>query len=78
MHEAYRPRSGDPVATPITVLHAVSDELVSAAQAKGWAAATTATCTLVELPGSHMYLTESAASVISVVARTFRTRATQW
>ena len=70
MHEAYRPLSGDPIAAPITVLHAVSDELVSVAQVAGWTAATTAACTLVELPGGHMYLTESASAVLSVVART--------
>jgi len=69
MHEAYRPRSGAPVEAPVTVLHAASDELVSAAAAAGWQAATTAAFAMVELPGSHMYLTESAAAVMSVIAR---------
>ncbi|PRY31846.1 thioesterase II family protein [Pseudosporangium ferrugineum] len=69
MHEAYRPLSAEPLAAPITVLHAVSDELVSLGQAAGWKAATAAAFELVELPGGHMYLTGSPAVVLSVVAR---------
>lgn len=68
MHEAYRPRSGDPVAAAITAVCAASDELVSAADTANWSAATTGAFTLVQLPGGHMYLTESAAAVLALVA----------
>jgi surfactin synthase thioesterase subunit len=68
MHEAYRPRSSDPIAAPITALRAASDRLVSATDAAAWRAATTGAFTLVEPPGGHMYLTGSPAAVLSLVA----------
>ena len=68
MHEAYRPRSREPLAAPVTALRATSDDLVSAADTAGWQAATTDRFTLIELAGGHMYLTEAAPTILSVVA----------
>jgi surfactin synthase thioesterase subunit len=70
MHENYRPQSAGPIDVPVTAIRGEHDELVSGEQAAQWAAVTTAPFTLAELPGGHMYLTESPDAVLSLVAAT--------
>lgn len=67
MHENYRPRPGEPVAVPITAIHAVDDHLVTRAQTAQWRAATSADFVQVEVPGGHMYLTTDGRSVLELV-----------
>jgi surfactin synthase thioesterase subunit len=68
MHEAYRAEPGVRLDVPITVLRGENDELVSAAEAAGWAEVAGAPVTRVELPGGHMYLLDQAEAVLGVLA----------
>jgi surfactin synthase thioesterase subunit len=70
MHEAYRPSTQRPLPVPITAVRGRDDLLVSAAEAAGWAGATTAGFDLVELPGGHMYLTGSAEPLLELLRST--------
>lgn len=67
MHENYTPSVTTPLAVPVTSIRGGSDELVSAAEAAGWAAVTNKDFELVELSGGHMYLTESAGPLLRLV-----------
>ncbi|TCO55753.1 thioesterase II family protein [Actinocrispum wychmicini] len=67
MHESYRPLSDEPIEAPVTCLRGADDTLVSEQDARRWADATTGGFDYVEMPGGHMYLTESAASCLDVV-----------
>lgn len=75
MHEAYRPASPAPIQAAITCLRGADDCLVSAADAADWKSATAGECRFVELPGGHMYLTESAPALLDLLARTLRRHA---
>ncbi|MFF5185596.1 thioesterase II family protein [Streptomyces sp. NPDC000345] len=68
MHENYAPSTDLPLPAPLTVLRGSDDELVSRDEAEAWAKVAGAGFTSVELPGGHMYLTESAAGLIDVIA----------
>ncbi|HEX6872760.1 MAG TPA: alpha/beta fold hydrolase [Micromonosporaceae bacterium] len=66
MHENYlAPRKR--LAVPITSIRGDQDELVSAEEAAQWADATTAEFHRVEVPGGHMYLVDSPASLVRVL-----------
>ncbi|GGV89045.1 alpha/beta fold hydrolase [Streptomyces massasporeus] len=67
MHENYKPAGDEPLRTPITSLRGTDDALVSRARAEEWRQATTAAFRLTELPGGHMYLTESPLSLIDAI-----------
>jgi surfactin synthase thioesterase subunit len=69
MHENYRPPVGKPLDVPVTSLRGSQDELVSAAQAAEWTDATVGECRTVEVPGGHMYLLESPASLVRALER---------
>ncbi len=69
MHENYRPPAGKPLDVPVTSLRGDADELVSAAQAAEWVEATTAECRMVEVPGGHMYLVDSPATLVAALER---------
>lgn len=69
MHEDYLAPSPKPLAAPITSIRGAADELVSAAQAREWAAATSVGCSAVELPGNHMYLVDSPAELVRAMER---------
>ncbi|ATZ22045.1 Linear gramicidin dehydrogenase LgrE [Streptomyces lavendulae subsp. lavendulae] len=67
MHENYRPSYQDPLNAPITALRGADDDLVSAMECAQWVEATTGGFVSTELPGGHMYLTESAGDVLRIV-----------
>jgi surfactin synthase thioesterase subunit len=66
MHENYVPSTTEPLPVPITALRGTGDELVSADQLAEWAQVTTSDFQLVELPGKHMYLIDSAEPLMSL------------
>ncbi|MGW2047291.1 thioesterase II family protein [Streptomyces sp. NPDC001858] len=68
MHENYRPRSTTPLAAPITCLRGDSDDLVAQADALAWHAVAGGGFRYRELPGGHMYLTDSATQVVDLVS----------
>jgi surfactin synthase thioesterase subunit len=68
MHENYVPSSVQPLAAPITALRGHADDLVTTEQAEEWSKATSREFTLVEVPGGHMYLTENAAGLLTLIA----------
>jgi surfactin synthase thioesterase subunit len=70
MHENYQPADGEPLSAPITALRGADDRLVSARQAREWADWTQGTFAYQELPGSHMYLTESPDPLLRVLSGT--------
>jgi surfactin synthase thioesterase subunit len=69
MHESYRPRHDEPIDVQVTALRGATDDLVSQKDAAGWAGVTSARFRQVELPGGHMYLVESARTVLQLIAR---------
>jgi surfactin synthase thioesterase subunit len=69
MHENYRAPSDKPLPVPITSIRGDHDELVSPAQAAEWSVATSAGCSLVELPGNHMYLVDSPGDLVRLLGR---------
>lgn len=74
MHEHYRPPAGHPLDVPITSIRGADDELVSAAEAREWVAATTIGCTVVEPAGGHMYLVDTPAELVRLLERAVRVR----
>ncbi|MEV5387407.1 alpha/beta fold hydrolase [Streptomyces sp. NPDC052721] len=68
MHENYRPSAVTPVPFPVTCLRGRSDELVSRQDALDWSAVAGAGFRFHELPGGHMYLTESVPQVVDLIA----------
>jgi surfactin synthase thioesterase subunit len=70
MHENYRPSASGPLLRmPITAVRGADDSLVSAAELSEWAKATTGEFRVVQLPGGHMYLVDSAAEILALVCR---------
>ncbi|WP_242586314.1 alpha/beta fold hydrolase [Streptomyces sp. MST-110588] len=69
MHENYKgPDSDEPLDVPVTSLRGADDTLVTRAQAEEWRQATRAAFRATELPGGHMYLTDSPLPLIGAVA----------
>jgi surfactin synthase thioesterase subunit len=68
LHERYQPASNLPVTVPITAVRGSHDHMVSADDCAGWVRWSTAECTVVELPGGHMYLAEDPAPVVEMFA----------
>jgi len=68
LHENYLAPPGRLLDVPITSIRGSEDELVSAEQAAQWQAATSAGCRLRELPGNHMYLIDSLAELVRLMA----------
>jgi surfactin synthase thioesterase subunit len=60
MHEEYRPATFPRIDVPVWAVRGVDDALVSSADAQGWSRFTSSTFEYVEVPGSHMYLTEDS------------------
>jgi surfactin synthase thioesterase subunit len=67
MHENYLAPEGVPLAVPIVSVRGAGDRLVSREQSAEWAAATGAGYRHVELPGGHMYLTDSATELVRLL-----------
>jgi surfactin synthase thioesterase subunit len=70
MHENYRPGTADRLPAPITSLRGSDDTLVTAAEAARWSEVAGAGFEYVELPGGHMYLTESAPDLLKLIDTT--------
>jgi surfactin synthase thioesterase subunit len=70
MHENYRPSTGDRLPAPITSLRGSEDTLVTAAEGARWSEVAGAGFEYVELPGGHMYLTESAPDLLKLIDTT--------
>ncbi|MFD0201768.1 MULTISPECIES: thioesterase II family protein [Saccharothrix] len=70
MHETYLPSTEEPLAVPVTAVRGADDALVSADEAAGWAKVTGRDFELVEVPGGHMYLTDSAPALIDLIDST--------
>jgi len=70
LHETYRPSTTDRLPAPITSLRGADDTLVTAADSARWSEVAGAGFEYVELPGGHMYLTESAAELLKLIDAT--------
>ena len=70
MHESYVPSTDEPLAVPVTAVRGADDTLVSADEAEGWAKVTSRDFELVEVPGGHMYLTDSAPVLLDLIDST--------
>lgn len=68
MHEDYLAPSDKRLPAPITSIRGAADELVSTEQSAEWAAATSRGWRAVELPGTHMYLVDSPAELVRLMA----------
>ncbi|MDX3854289.1 thioesterase II family protein [Streptomyces sp. AK02-01A] len=67
MHENYRAPSEKPLPVPIVSIRGADDELVSRAQAAEWESATSAGCRQAEVPGGHMYVTDSPGELVRLM-----------
>lgn len=67
MFERYTPSTSAPLPVPVTAVVGAEDTLVDLDQAAGWAKATSRDFELVDLPGGHMYLTDSVEQVLSLI-----------
>lgn len=67
MHETYVPSTPLPLDAPLTVIRGQDDELVGHNDAASWNKASGREFEHVEVPGGHMYLTESAPALVDVI-----------
>jgi surfactin synthase thioesterase subunit len=67
MHETYVPSTRLPLDAPLTVIRGEDDELVGHDDAASWNKASGRDFEYVEVPGGHMYLTESAPALVGVI-----------
>jgi surfactin synthase thioesterase subunit len=67
MHENYYPPKSRILNVPITSVRGSFDELVSNEEAAQWQSATRLPVQMVEIPGGHMYLTESPQTLLRVI-----------
>ncbi|KAA5830633.1 thioesterase [Saccharopolyspora hirsuta] len=72
MHENYEPSAQAPLPAPITSLRGRDDELVDTERAGEWSKATAREFDLVELPGGHMYLTDSVDRLLDLIRNAVR------
>ncbi|MFI5800206.1 thioesterase II family protein [Streptomyces sp. NPDC051677] len=70
MHENYVRSTRLPLDAPLTVVRGADDDLVARDDAASWSMATGRDFTHVEVPGGHMYLTESAPALVRVITST--------
>jgi surfactin synthase thioesterase subunit len=67
MHETYVPSTSLPLDAPLTVIRGEDDTLVGRDDAASWNKATCRDFGHIEIPGGHMYLTESAPALLRVI-----------
>ncbi|MFB6848110.1 thioesterase II family protein [Streptomyces sp. NPDC056373] len=67
MHESYVADTAQPLPVPVTALRGRTDHLVSAAETAGWSRATTAEFTVTEFDGGHMYVTDGAGQLLTLI-----------
>lgn len=70
MHENYVPSTAAPLDAPITVVRGEDDQLVGFDEAAGWAKVAGLDFEHVEVPGGHMYLTETAPALLRLITST--------
>ncbi|WP_410638367.1 thioesterase II family protein [Amycolatopsis sp. lyj-346] len=73
MHETYRDTGESPLPVPITAIRGTADHIVGAEDCERWGKVTTAGCSVVELPGGHMYLVDDALPLLRAIRTTLRT-----
>ena len=71
MHENYSPLSDARLDVPVVAVRGRDDALVSAQQIEGWRKATRLAMLPRELPGGHMYLTESPRALLDTIESAF-------
>jgi len=67
MHENYDPPEARLLQVPITSVRGAHDELVSSEEAAQWRCATTMPFQLCEIPGGHMYLTQTPQTLLRLI-----------
>lgn len=67
MFERYAPSTSETLPVPVTAVVGKEDTLVTVDQAAGWAGSTSRDFALAEMPGGHMYLTDSVELVLSLI-----------
>jgi surfactin synthase thioesterase subunit len=70
MHEAYTPSTDLPLQAPLTVIRGEDDDLVDYDDAAAWSKAAGEDFEHVEVPGGHMYLADSAPSLVRLIVST--------
>jgi surfactin synthase thioesterase subunit len=75
MHENYYPPENRRLDIPIMSVRGAHDELVSHEEATQWQSATTLPLRLEEIPGRHMYLTESPEVLLDLMKSLVSSRA---
>jgi surfactin synthase thioesterase subunit len=68
--EAYKPASDYRLHAPITAIRGRNDRFVSAADSKDWALAASGGFEYIAVPGSHMYITDSAEMLVELIRST--------
>jgi surfactin synthase thioesterase subunit len=75
MHETYEPEASRLLHLPVIAMRGTDDSLVSAAAAAEWAAVTSGSFRLEEVPGSHMYLVDRWPEVVGIIQSALSDRA---
>jgi surfactin synthase thioesterase subunit len=70
MHESYTPSTDLPLDSPLTVIRGEDDELVSFDEAESWSKVAARGFEHVEVPGGHMYLTDTAPALVRLIVST--------
>jgi surfactin synthase thioesterase subunit len=66
-HESYSPAWAAPLACRLTAIRGTQDALVSRDSCAGWRAATSGQFRMEEIPGRHMYLSDSHRELVSLM-----------
>ncbi len=70
MHENYVPGTDLPLNVPLTVIRGEDDELVGYDDVESWSKVAGHDFEHVEVPGGHMYLTDTAATLVRLIVST--------
>lgn len=70
MHENYVPGTDLPLNVPLTVVRGEDDELVGYDDAESWSKVAGLDFEHVEVPGGHMYLTDTASTLVRLIVST--------
>ncbi|KAB1933409.1 thioesterase [Micromonospora sp. ALFpr18c] len=73
MFEHYVPGTSELLPVPVTAVVGRDDALVPLEKAAGWSASTSKDFALFDLPGGHIYLTDSVEQVLSLIDVTVHT-----
>jgi surfactin synthase thioesterase subunit len=70
MDETYFPMDTEPLDVPVTAIFATDDEFVSQGKMDGWRKTTSASFSLVGMPGGHMYLADEPRLLLDLISTT--------